>query len=137
MEAIANGSARRAAPQCGFSLLELLVAFSIMAMSLAALYHAVGTSVRGFSAAERHVKAALLAESLLALHDVVPAEGVQLTGTQGADFAWALSSAPAQLSIEHPAWELHRVEVEVCWDDRGRARCFRLATLRFVAPETR
>ena len=34
----------------GFSLLELLVAFAIMAMSLAMIYRAVGGSVRNVSA---------------------------------------------------------------------------------------
>ncbi len=116
----------------GFSLLEVLVAFSIMALSLGVLYHAIGGSVRGFWAAERNVRAVLVADSLLALHNVVPPQGVDESGRFGDEFAWRLKSTPASVDLENPAWDLHRIEVEVAWEDRGGMRTFRLSSLRPV-----
>ncbi len=53
----------------GFSLLELLVAFAIMAMSLAMIYRAVGGSVRNVSAIEDRQRASWVVESVLAQID--------------------------------------------------------------------
>lgn len=50
----------------GFSLLEVLVSFVILALTLGVLLGAYGTSVRNAAVAEQHLRAATVAESLLA-----------------------------------------------------------------------
>jgi general secretion pathway protein I len=122
--------------QGGFSLLEILVAFAIMALALGVLYHALGTSVRAAAEADRHTRAVLVAESLLAPHDSIPAAGLSREGITPDGFSWRVASEPYPVASEsQPPWLLQRVSVQVRWADRGRERDFRLVSLRPEAAE--
>lgn len=118
--------------QRGLSLLELLVAFAIMAIALGMLYKAVGSSARTVGETESYQRAALVAESLLAARDVVPAEGWKESG-QSANFDWQVSSQPyaTPASKSNPAApQLHAVEMVVSWREREVVRHIALHTLR-------
>ena len=116
--------------QKGMSLLEVLVAFSIMAMALGVLYRATGSSVRSVSTIEATQRAASLAQSLLALRDAVPAVGWTDTG-ETAGFAWSIHSTPYPTNVAHPTVPpLHEVTVEIQWTDAGAGRILRVVTLR-------
>ena len=73
--------------QSGFTLLELLVAFSIMALSLGMLYRASGSSASNVADAERYQRAIVLAESLLAATESVGPAGWNGVG-DSAGFHW-------------------------------------------------
>lgn len=114
------------------SLLELLVAFSILAMSLGALYKAMGTNARSVAAAELYQRAIVIGESLLASRDVVPADGLSESGRSGI-YDWHVSSVPfateaAQRNPSSPP--LHELSIEIAWREQDARRSVQLHTLR-------
>jgi general secretion pathway protein I len=118
--------------EAGFSLLEVLVAFSIMMLSLGVLYQAAGGSVRNLATSERQTHAILLAQSLLSLHQAVPPGGLSASGSSEKAFDWVLSAVPAvgvQADPERASWPLYRLDVEVAWQDGERRRRYAVATL--------
>lgn len=120
-------------PARGFSLLEVLVAFSIMMLSLGALYHAAGGSIRHLATAERQTHAILLARSLISQHQAVPPGGLAARGSSAGGFDWVVNAVPSEDAGagagEEAPWPLYRLDVEVAWQDGERRRRYALATL--------
>ena len=122
-------TAQRQSLQGGFSLLELLVAFVIMAMSLGMLYRASGGTVRSLGDTENAMRATVLAQSLLNSRDAVPETGWAETG-ESAGFGWRVQSAPFQSAISGPdVVVLHQVRVRLTWMDGRGAREVEYSTL--------
>ncbi len=107
----------------GFSLLEMMVAISILAMSLGALYQAVGGATKSIRVDEKYLYAVELGRSLLALNSVVERESEQSGETQGG-FTWRVKSAShpfGELQALKPG-DLQDIVVEVAWHDAGKRR---------------
>ncbi len=116
--------------QQGFSLLEVLVAFSIMALALGLLYQAMGSSVRHVGEGAQYQRAVVLAESILSLRDAVSEDGWNQSGVS-AGLAWRVSSARYATAVRDPrAPALHEISVSIDWDEGGRRRQLELSTLR-------
>lgn len=120
----------RTARQRGLTLLELLVAFSIMAMSLGLLYRIMGTNARSVGDLDRHQRAVVLAQSLLAMRDSVPEGGWHSSG-ETAGYRWRIDSAPFTTGIIGPAIApLHEVSIAIAWDEGARERRLDFSTVR-------
>ena len=83
--------------QGGFTLLEILVAFTILAMSLGVLMQIFSRGVNGAILSDHYARASTLAESKLASVGVEEAlkEGIS-NGKFDNDFTWTLDVRPYQ-----------------------------------------
>ena len=117
------------ARQRGFSLLELMLAFVIMAFSLGMLYQASGGTVRSLGETDQYLRATILAQSVINSRDSVPASGWNDSG-QSAGLSWRVSSNPFATevsTVKAPA--LQQVHVVVSWTERRGPRRLELDTL--------
>ncbi len=115
--------------QGGFSLLELLVAFVIMAFSLGMLYQASGGTIRNVGDTERHLRATVLAQGILNSRDKVPEGGWNEAG-QAAEFSWRVSSGAFPTDVDSPRVPaLQQVQIVVGWNDGRGSRSLELSTL--------
>ena len=114
----------------GFSLLELLVALSIMSMSLGLLYQASTGALRGVGDLDLDQRANLLAQSVIDSRDAVPEAGWNESG-RAAEMDWRVSSAlyPTPTANDPGVPRLHEVRVVVAWASGRGPRQFELHTL--------
>ncbi len=115
-------SARRVQPSAGFSLLEMVVAISILALALGALYQAAGGATRNVRIDEKYAYGVELARSLLADNGSVPASGVNATGETDGGFDWYVTTLPIATGRGSAVPILHEIKVGVSWNDGGKRR---------------
>jgi general secretion pathway protein I len=124
--------------QQGFSLLEILVAFSILAVSLGILLKIFSGGVDTAIVAEDYTIAVQIAESLIAkTGSEIPLKDHQSSGEENEKYHWQLTISPYLLGSEDidpktiPA-ELFKVSVTVDWGE-GDNRQIQLNTLKLAA----
>ena len=119
---MANRTVPRVRHQQGFSLLETLVAFLILALVLGALYESAGTSVNATVADERRSYALLLAQSVLDNYKGIPAGGLEQSGQLENGYAWRMvaTQRPADDGVP-PPWPLFDVQVRIIWGNPQRS----------------
>jgi general secretion pathway protein I len=116
--------------QRGFSLLEVLVAFAIMAMSLGLIYRVTGGSARNVTDAAQSQQAAWLAESLLDRHSSLLPAGWNEDG-ESAGFKWQARSSPYASGANTPqAVPLHEIRISIQWTAGSRPGQLNVVTLR-------
>ena len=108
----------------GFSLLEVLVALSILALSYGMILQLLGSSSRNALRASDYRQAIMVAESQLNLAATVrdPAM-LPRSGEVGEKFAWRLDIAPAADVAMSSAASMYvpvRLTVEVNWQEDAR-----------------
>ena len=139
-----NSLERRRYPQqvrtfAGFSLLEVLTAFTILALVLGAVFQVMVSGVRAAGAGEEYTRAALYAQSKLAELNVREQllEGVE-EGSFDDKYSWRATFIPylfegepeGILDIDKLAVRPLTVTVEVFWEGARRRRSITLTTLQ-------
>ena len=126
----------------GFTLLEVLVAFTVLAISLGVLFQIFSTGMRASRSAEEYTRATLLAESKLAAIGITDAlEEGETTGDFEDGFAWRVAIRPYRLDGPEaeglpPPIEAYEVVVTVSWGQGSGERSVSLTTLRLESAAT-
>jgi general secretion pathway protein I len=125
---------RRAARghQAGFTLLEVLVAFAILSMTVVVAIQGFAQGLRVLKLSGDHQQAALIADQKLR-ELVAPKEGTE-RGTEGS-FTWERAvkeiDAPELTPAgQQPKWHVYEISVNVAWGESRRTVA--LTTLRTV-----
>lgn len=123
---------RRPDRAAGFTLIEVLVAFAIAAMGLAALMQVFATGLRSAATSEEYARATMLAETRLAGIGVEQAvDPGETFGAYDNGYRWRVVITPYDEPDMDTAVAVYEVSVTVSWgkaDAPGRAVTLR--TLR-------
>lgn len=122
----------------GFSLIEILVAFVILSLTLAVIMQIFSGGLRNIQRSDDYGRALYLAESRLAALGVEQPlrEGV-MSGELDRRFRWQALVQPYRETAADESqlkFVLYRATVAVDWDDGGRAQRIELSSLR-LAPK--
>lgn len=111
----------------GFTLVEALVAFAILATVLVALYGATGTSLNGIARSARYEEAVLAAEGRLAELTALRTLPPVREGTiEGSVFRWRIetvepdSAASPELTLS--PFQAQRIKLVIAWVENGVSR---------------
>ena len=140
--------AGRSRRQAGFSLLEVLVAFAILSISLGVLMQIFSRASLSTVAANQYSRAASLVEArLAAVGGAIPLEPGAVSGEPEDGFEWEVGITPVELGldglgvtadsgllsgefgVEAPV-TAYRVSATALWRDGPKVRRLTLSTLR-------
>lgn len=132
-------------PEAGFSLLEILVAFAVLALTLGVLLRIFGGGTRTAATVDEYTRAITLGESLLSTVGVtIPLQPGETEGDLDEQYHWRLQVSPYPVSPEllaldaavpppvQPWW----LELSIEWGEADTRRHFHLQTLRTRRTET-
>jgi type II secretory pathway pseudopilin PulG len=129
------------AANAGFSLLEILIAFTIATTSLGLLFRIHANSTATVVLSEEYQEATALAQALIAEHSVTE-RGVAFTKTGSTDkYEWVVrgsahSGAAGDSPAQRPPYVLRAIAAEVRWTGRDRDRRIAVKTVKpFFEPE--
>lgn len=120
----------------GFTLIEVLVAFSILAVSFAVIYQVFGSGMKNSTVADEYYFAAQHASSLMMELDV--SKEIELgvsTGEFDKKYSWQLIVSPSdEYSYKTNNIAAVDITLRVYWGNGKKKRKFQIESLRLVNP---
>ena len=124
--------------EAGFTVVEVVIALTILALALGVLLNVMSNSIRQTGRAETIAEAGSLAQSLLAkIGTELPLRDGQITGQSEHGFRWRVQIDPYGDGTDGREWPVaaHQVLAEVLWSDGLRGHSLVLTTLRLGPKE--
>jgi general secretion pathway protein I len=131
----------------GFTLLEVMLAFVIFALSFATVLEIMAGSMRSVRRASDDTEVALLAQSLMELVGTeIPLEEGQFNGTSMERFEWRLDIFPYASDTGDTATfelaelsgiDLYLVDLEIDWQSGRHQRDMRFSTIKSILADER
>lgn len=124
----------------GFSLIEVIAAILLLAVTFAALMEVAGGSIRLSQNASEHTQAALWARSLLDTRFALdPMQPGVTEGKFDNHYRWRLQvtpwTAPGVAAAANPtAMQMYRLDLDVMWGSAPFERKAHFSTLRIGSP---
>ena len=121
----------------GYTLIEVLVAFMIMALALTVLLRIFSGGVRNVGVASGYAEAVLIGESRLATAgiDETLAPG-ETSGVEGANFHWTRRVTRYEPAVDYTTRvkgsQAYFVTVTVTWPNGDRERSIDLSTVKLL-----
>ena len=133
-----HGKGRRTSR--GFTLLEVMLAFVIFALSFATVLEIMAGSMRGVRRASEDTEVALFAQSIMDLVGTeIPVEEGEFSGTGMDRYQWQLGIYPYASSAEDTATlelaemsgvDLYYVALDIDWETGSKQRNLSFSTIR-------
>ena len=140
LKLMSSNRGRRSAS--GFTLLEVMLAFVIFALSFATVLEIMAGSMRSVRRANEDTEVALLAQSVMdQVGTEIPIEEGQYSGMGMDRYQWQLGiylyeasgdDAGTQELAEMSGIELYQVELDIDWDTGRNQRNLHFSTIRSI-----
>jgi general secretion pathway protein I len=137
-----NGYIKGRQTSRGFTLLEVMLAFVIFALSFATVLEIMAGSMRSVRRASDDTQVALFAQSIMDLVGTeIPIEEGQFNGTGMDRYQWRLDiylyaasdeDIRTQELAEMSGIELYRVDLDIDWETGRRQRDLHFSTIRSI-----
>jgi general secretion pathway protein I len=131
----------------GFTLLEVMLAFVIFALSFATVLEIMAGSMRSVRRASDDTEVALLAQSVMDMVGTeIPVEEGQFSGTGMDRYDWQLGiylfesgndGVGTQELAEMSGIELYQVELDIDWETGRNRRGLHFSTIRSILAQRR
>lgn len=123
--------------QAGFTLIEVLVAFALLALALAVALPQIGEGLNGTAAAEQRANALLYAETKLTMLKTDPdLKAGESEGDLPAGYRWRATVSrygkKTQLGFEAPPVTAWQIAVTVRWPGAREGQGVRLVTVHLL-----